>query len=631
MARSRSSQTLPKHDDAGRPADRPDARRGATKRWPIPAGCGQVYVDKVHERDIATPETASKFGSAEPRISTPPLRELTPETSLGFDVIDFAFEVLGITLLPWQRAALIRMLELNEDGSLRFQTVLVLVARQNGKSTLAQVLTIWLLFVWGWPLILGTAQDLDVAETLWEEVVDIVQGDDELAGLIDGVTRVNGKKALNLSTGAKYKVKAANRRAGRGLSGNLVLLDELREHQTWDAWGAITKTTMAREEALILALSNAGDVTSRVLRYLRLMAHRALGDPDGVAAAEDGAADGPTQFDLDTMEIFAEPDDDDEPDEFDDDELDLDLEDVEQDEDTLCLLEWSAPPGCSKRDRTGWSWANPSRGYTISDRKIAAAARTDPEWVFRTEVLCQWNDGATSGPFTPGSWESTTIPTVLGGDGQRTIEKPMRDLIVGPVVAGVAQANDRELSFIALAGFRPDGMPQVELVTGRYGPGWVAEWLSSPDRRGRIKAVAGQTSGAPESTLLKKLRADAKFRMPIVDLKGSDLLDAYADADDALREERVWHPPWPALDLAAQTAERKLMAGGVWVLDPVHSPVDIAPLRAWVHALWLLHHQPPAPTPPAASPKALEQPSGSRAPRASDWQSPTADLADIGF
>jgi hypothetical protein len=41
------------------------------------------------------------------------------------------------------------------------------------------------------------------------------------------VLKVNGKKSLNLKTGERYKVKAANRRAGRGLSGDVVLLDEL--------------------------------------------------------------------------------------------------------------------------------------------------------------------------------------------------------------------------------------------------------------------------------------------------------------------------------------------------------------------------------------------------------------------
>lgn len=597
----------------------------------MPAGCGQAYVDKVHEFDKATPDTVDAFGSAEPRIATPPLRELTPETSLGFDVIDFAYDVLGITLLPWQRAALIRMLELNEDGSLRFRTAVVLVARQNGKSTLAQVLTIWLLFVWGWPLILGTAQDLDVAETLWEEVVDIVHDNDELADLVDGVVKVNGKKALNLTTGAKYKVKAANRRAGRGLSGNLVLLDELREHQTWDAWGAITKTTMARAEALILALSNAGDVTSRVLRYLRLMAHTALGDPDGVVAAEDGGSSGPTQFDLETMQSFDDAAEDDDLDEFDDDEIDLDVDDLEQDEDTLCLLEWSAPPGRDRRDRKGWRWANPSLGYTISAKTIASACRTDPEWVFRTEVLCQWNDGATSGPFTPGAWEATTVPTTTDAEGRKVLAAPEEDRIVGHVVAGIAQSNDRSLTYIAFAGYRPDGLPQVEVVTGRYDSTWVAEWLTSPDRNGRIKACAGQTRGAPESTLMKKLKGERTFRLPVVDLAGSDLLDAYADADDAIREKRVWHTPWPILDLAAATAERKALAGGTWVLDPVNSPVDIAALKAWIAALWLLEHHDTEPPPPPPPPQALEREDRANRTDTDDWEDLTGDIAEMGF
>lgn len=600
MARSGSSRTRPAPARRARSANRP-----LRTHWPVPDGCGQVYVDKVHEHDLATPDTAENFGSAEPRICTEPLRELSPETSLGFDVIDFAAEVLNIILLPWQRAALIRMLELNEDGSLRFRTCLVLVARQNGKSTLAQVLTIWLLFVWGWPLALGTAQDLDVAEALWEEVVDIVHEDEELRSLVAGVTKVNGKKSLNLTSGAKYKVKAANRRAGRGLSGNLVLLDELREHQTWDAWGAITKTTMARAEALILALSNAGDVTSRVLRYLRLMAHRALGDPDGVAAAEESNETGPTEFDLETLEDFAqlaEGDDIDDLDEFTDDEsFDLDLDDLEQDEDTLCILEWSAPPGCHKLDRAGWSWANPSRNYTISDRTIASAAKTDPEWVFRTEVLCQWNDGASAGPWAPGAWEATTVETVVAEDGKREIANPEVDRIVGPLVAGIAQASDRAITYIAIAGYRPDGQAQVQLVTGRVGDDWVGGWLTAPERNKRIKAITGQVRGAQESTLIKKLKGDRLFSIPVVDL---DLLDAHAEADDALRDGTVWHTPWPALDLAAQTAERKYLAGGTWVIDPINSPVDPAALRAWIAAYWLLT-RPVQTAPPPPPPEVL--------------------------
>ncbi|MGC8030476.1 hypothetical protein ACP3WD_24860, partial [Salmonella enterica] len=67
-----------------------------------------------------------------------------------------------------------------------------------------------------------------------------------------------------------------------GFSGDLILFDELREQRNWLAWGAVTKSTMARPHALILAMSNAGDVMSVVLKQLRRIAHLALGDPDGI-------------------------------------------------------------------------------------------------------------------------------------------------------------------------------------------------------------------------------------------------------------------------------------------------------------------------------------------------------------
>ena len=86
-------------------------------------------------------------GSEIPRIFTPPLRELTSETSAGFSVIAFASDILGIELFPWQRWLLIHALELREDGRFRFRYNVVLVARQNGKSLLSVVLALWFMFI----------------------------------------------------------------------------------------------------------------------------------------------------------------------------------------------------------------------------------------------------------------------------------------------------------------------------------------------------------------------------------------------------------------------------------------------------------------------------------------------------
>ncbi|MDK6989059.1 hypothetical protein QP332_23985, partial [Escherichia coli] len=83
---------------------------------------------------------AKLYGKTEPRLWSQPLRELTPETSLGFEVIDFAEQILNVHLYPWQKWLLIHALELLDDGiTYRFRRIIVLVARQNGKTMLVSV------------------------------------------------------------------------------------------------------------------------------------------------------------------------------------------------------------------------------------------------------------------------------------------------------------------------------------------------------------------------------------------------------------------------------------------------------------------------------------------------------------
>jgi len=517
-------------------------------------------VARLH-RSSSTRAAPARLGSETPRIFTPPLRPLTPDTSLGFSVIEFAEVVLKVSLFPWQRWLLVHALELRVDGGFRFRNVVVLVARQNGKSTLSQVLALWFMYVYGYQLVLGTAQDLDTAEEVWQGAVDLVEELDEderpvrpeLLQLRERVVMVNGKKSLELKTGARYKVKAATRRAGRGLSGDLVLLDELREHQSWDAWGAITKTTMARDEAMIWALSNAGDAASVVLRYLRKMAHAALDDPDGINSDDDPAA-------LLEHEADAE-------------ELELDDED-----DTLGIFEWSAPPGCDINDRDGWAMANPSLGHKISERTIASAARTDPEWVFRTEVLCQWSSGSLEGPFPPGSWEDCTDVDSAIPEG-------------GRFVFSVDVSWDRTAAHVTAVGRRPDDLLHVEVVASRPGTDWVLPWLVARVDTAGLVGVVLQVKGAPVSSLLPDL-LDAG--VPVIEWGGSDLGPATGAFYDLVRAGRLRHLPQPVLDVAAATARVKPIADS-YVWDRKASPVDAAPLVAVTGGAWAMNRPEPRP------------------------------------
>lgn len=588
------------------------------------------------------PRTAQKMlGSEVPRIWTPPLRELTPETSLGFAAVDFAREVCGMDLFPWQRWLLIHALELAGDlrvtmnafGQLvmpdrdpmdplfRFRRVVVLVARQNGKSTLSQALSLFFLYVLGVDLILGTAQDLDTAEEVWDAVLDTIEETPDLAELADRPVKVNGKKTIRLKTGERYKVKAANRRAGRGLSGDLILLDELREHQSWDAWAAITKTTQARPSAMIWALSNAGDMSSVVLRTLRMMAHNELGDPDGINAAA-AANLLPTGDEISEMVDLTDADDAAEP--------EVAPEDMVGEASTLGIFEWSAPPGCSVMDPAGWQWANPSLGHGISRQTIAGDASTEgkspeTEWVFRTEVLCQWPDGAMRGPFAPGSWERQLVKDEADAEVRRA------RLVSAKRAMCVHVSHDRSRAYIAAAGENVLGETVVSVVQSGLGVAWVRPWLE--ENADRILSVTGQGRGSWVSDLINEWEADPTFRLPLVPWAGAELVAAFGQAFDALRDGTVWHTDQPILDTAAALAKKKDLGGG-WVIDDRGSKCDTAPLNAWIGALWLWRRpKKAAPPPPLASRiirgKPDKQATASRP--GADQTADNADLATINF
>lgn len=538
------------------------------------------------------------YGCKTPRIWTPPLRELTPETSLGFAAIEFAELVCGLDLYPWQKWLLVHALELDPalttstlgdrdplDPIFRFRKIVVLVARQNGKSTLSQVLSLFFMYELGTGLVLGTAQDLDTAEEVWEGALEIIEETPELAQYADKPVRNNGKKAIRLLNvedhpvmqGQRYKVKAANRRAGRGLSSDLILLDELREHQTWEAWGAITKTTQARAAAQIWALSNAGDASSVVLRHLRKTAHAALGDPDGLNASDE-VDTMPTQEELDALGEVTDLDDD--------EAIDLELDDFEEDPDTLGIFEWSAAPGADVHDREAWAQANPSMGYGISERTIAGDAKDDPEWTFRTEVMCQWSDAALDGPFPPGSWQQGIDVESHRAEGA----KP---------VFGLDVSVDRRFTHIMVAARREDGLPHVEKAASRAGTEWVDGWFRERASEDNPMTVVIQERGAPASALIDELEQIPHLTVVKVGgsnlglatermytlVKGSRLVEQ--DGAPPAREGLA-HLPWPALDVAAATAVPKFLTDGAMAWDRKKSPHDIGPLVAATFAVWHL-------------------------------------------
>ena len=493
------------------------------------------------------------IGAETPRIYTKPRRELTEETTHGFACIAFAEEVLEVRLFPWQKWLLLHALELDEQGAYRYRFVVVTVARQSGKTLVMLILALWHIYALGSRTVIGTAQDLTNSEKAWEEAVEWAEANDELQPLIEDVKRGHPKRLIVRSDDlanriCEYRVAAASRRGGRGFSGDLILLDELREHQSWDSWSAVTNTMNARPKAQAWAFSNAGDITSIVLKYLRAAAHQALGWPDGDA-----------------------------------DKALLDNDEVQDDDvdEVLGWFEWSAPPHLVRSDRNGWAQANPSMNHTdvvencITEKALAAALRTSPASVFEVECLCRWVATSDGGPFPDGSWAETsdTAPNVAtGASSSVCLEIP----------------PDRARAYLARASIDMNGNPVVGIWEDQAGTDWVIPFLKK--HRTRYNAVVVRIgSRVPAASMAAEIE---EAGLPFTKWAATEVGAAHGQMFDALRDHKLRHLPHPGMDSAATSAATKVGPEGGWVLDPMKSPTETAPLTAAIGAVWGLQNLP---------------------------------------
>ena len=475
------------------------------------------------------------MGKTEARIFTPPLRELTEDTSLGFACIEYAKTVLRKKLYPWQEWALIHSLEiigeLGEEWRFRFRTVLFLISRQNGKTVLSEVIASFFLNVLFVDSVFGTSLSLDKAEEVWEAVVRDQETIPELSAELERVGRTNGSKRLVLTGLRQYKVGAPTRRAGRGDSNDLVMLDEVREQRDWETWSAAVASTNAKPNGLVVCFSNAGDPDSIVLRQLR---ETAIADINGTTAGDFGG-------DVDSS--------------------------------TLGLFEWSAEEGAKTDDIVALAQANPAMGYGyLTERALLANRKTFPESKFRSECMCQQVETILPAPFPDGAWDA-------GLDIKSGIA-PEADLFYG-----IDLSADRKWTSISVCGQREDGNYHIEVVARRVGTAWAEEWFRTRAFRTPMN-LAFQSRGAPVSGLAEQIcTLQGINRIPI---EGSDLTAGWgrfydaviANEDADLGGVRIFHLQQPVLDLPAKTMQMRNIGGGIELPDRSKSPDDIAPLFA---------------------------------------------------
>ena len=282
----------------------------------------------------------SELGGVQtPRIHS----KLNDLPSKGQEMIDFATE-LGINLMEWQRFVCIHGHKIRPDGRWAHSELGLIMARQQGKSTLMMLRILTGMFVWGEGLQLASAHRLTTSLETFRQIVALIETNPKLEKEVKKIRWQHGAEEIELFGNRRFVVKAANN-AARGLSKpETIHLDELREYKDEDAWSSMRYSMMAAKNPQVWVYSSAGDQHSVILNKLR---ERAL-----VSATTD---------------------------------------------DPIGWFEWSAEPDAPITLPSGeinWSafaQANPSLGITIHPDNLRAVIN-DPPDIVRTEVLAQWVD-----------------------------------------------------------------------------------------------------------------------------------------------------------------------------------------------------------------------------------------------
>lgn len=477
------------------------------------------------------------LGKTEPRIWTRPLRKLTKNTSLGYAAIEYANEILGMTLYPWQEWALIHILEivgdLRKTWRFRFRTVLILVARQNGKTELSKVIASFFLNVLRVKNVFGTSLSMEKAEEVWEAVILDQETHEALNLEIETVARRNGGKKLVLTDHRTYKVGAPTRRAGRGDSNDLVMVDEVRELRDWETWSAAGASTNAKPNGMMIGFTNAGDPDSVVLRQVR---SQAISKIDGTKANDFGG---------------------------------------DVDADTLGLFEWSSPDKAATDDLKALAQANPALGYgRLTERALMSNRETFPESKFRSECMCQQVETILPEPFPEGAWR--------GGQDPESYIREDSELFWG-----IDMDQSRKWTTIAVCGMREDGNYHVEIVERRIGTEWAVDWFRARALKYGEMKLAFQGRGAPVSGLAEQIctiKGVTRLAQEGPDLSAgwNRFFDAIAACapEDNRGGVKCFHLPQPVLDTPGRTCQLRNLGGGVMLPDRTKSPDDISPLMA---------------------------------------------------
>jgi hypothetical protein len=152
----------------------------------------------------------------------------TPATAVTSAIAD-AREIAAlarISMDPWQDFTLEHGLGERADGQWASFEVGVDLSRQNGKGGVLEVRELTGIMVLGERTITHSAHEMGTSLEAQERMLEILEGAPDLEREVLRVSKTNGKEAIYFRGGAKIRYRTRTKSGGRGLGGDLLVIDE---------------------------------------------------------------------------------------------------------------------------------------------------------------------------------------------------------------------------------------------------------------------------------------------------------------------------------------------------------------------------------------------------------------------
>lgn len=453
-------------------------------------------------------------------------------TATGREVVDLAASV-DIDLDPWQQYALDDALGERDDGTWSSFEVGVVVGRQNGKGKIIEARELGGLLLFGERLILHSAHEVKTATEAFIRVKGLFTDYDDLRREVHRVNQSHGEEGIELKSGARLRFIARSRVAGRGFSGDCVILDEAF-HLADASMDALFPTLAARPNPQVWYLSSA--VNQQHHNYGHVLARLRRRGMSGTSKR-------------------------------------------------LAYLEWShelerdawehldpKERDAIRRDPAVWAATNPGLGIRISEEYIESELEALSPEGFDVERL-----GIGDWP----SDEADAWMVISERDWAAAVDVDSSAL--DPVAFSLDTTPDRSYTSIAAAGRRPDGLVHAELIEHRTGTDWAPRRAIELVERWKPCAFVVDETG-PAAALIPALERGG---IEVTKVGSRDVAAGCDHLLDLVQGGRLRHHNQPELSTALAGAKKRVIGDErqwAWARKGIN--VVISPLVAVTQAAY---------------------------------------------